>query len=229
MVRTSVALTMTTSKDDESFLCLNAEPAEMDQFWSEGWRHFGIIFVRYGSAFHGGKLFSVLPLRVDIKRFALTRSQKRVLAKNRDAKIVIRPSFVDDEKEALFEKHRLRFDENTPTSLSNFLSEFPDSVPCANVEICIYLDEKLCGVTFLDVGERATSGVYAMFDPALPKRSLGILMMLHSIRFSQKQGCRYYYPGYAYREPFAYDYKKRFTGLEYLDWDVGWKPYVSGL
>ena len=225
----SVALTMTTSKDDESFLCLNAEPAEMDQFWSEGWRHCGIIFVRYGSAFHGGKLFSVLPLRVDIARFVLTRSQKRVLAKNRNAKIVIRPSFVYDEKEALFEKHRLRFDENTPTSLSNFLSEFPDSVPCANVEICIYLDAKLCGVTFLDLGERATSGVYAMFDPAVPKRSLGILMMLHSIRFSQKRGCRYYYPGYAYREPFAYDYKKRFKGLEYLDWDVGWKPYVSGL
>jgi leucyl-tRNA---protein transferase len=219
---------MTASKDDESFLCLNAAPVEMDQFWSAGWRHFGIIFMRYGSAFHASKLFTVLPLRVDLERFSLTRSQKRVVARNQDTEIVIRPSFVDEEKQALFEKHRLRFDENTPTSLYNFLSEFPDSVPCPNVELCVYLDGELRGVTFLDLGARATSGVYAMFDPAERKRSLGILMMLHSIRFSRQRGCRYYYPGYAYHEPFAYDYKKRLSGLEYLDWTTGWKPYVKG-
>ena len=218
---------MTASKDDESFLCLSAEPEDMDQFWAEGWRHFGIIFVRYGSAFHGGKLFTVLPLRVDLKQFALTRSQKRVLGKNQDIELIVRPSVIDDEKELLFEKHRLRFTENTPTSLNNFLSEYPDSVPCPSVELCIYLERKLCGVTFLDVGKRSTSGVYAMFDPNEAKRSLGILMILHSIRFSRERGCRYYYPGYAYREPFTYDYKKRFTGLEYLDWETGWKPYVG--
>ncbi len=39
---------------------------------------------------------------------------------------------------------------------------------------------------------------------------------------------RSYYPGYAYREPFTYDYKKNFSGLEYLDWNAGWQPYVNG-
>jgi arginine-tRNA-protein transferase len=216
---------VTASKDDESFLCLGAEPAEMDRYWAQGWRHFGIIFVRYGSAFHGGRLFTVLPLRINLQRFTLTPSQKRVLAKNRDTELIIRPSFIDQEKEALFEKHRLRFSENAPTSLHNFVSEFPDSVPCPNVELCVYLGGKLCGVTFLDLGARATSGVYAMFDPAEAKRSLGVLMVLRSIQFSRDRGYRYYYPGYAYREPFAYDYKKRFKGLEYLDWESGWKPY----
>jgi arginine-tRNA-protein transferase len=52
---------------------------------------------------------------------------------------------------------------------------------------------------------------------------------LHSIEFSRAQGYRYYYPGYAYREPSAYDYKKRFIGLEFLDWETGWKPYPTGL
>jgi arginyl-tRNA--protein-N-Asp/Glu arginylyltransferase len=219
---------MTASNDDESFLCWSASPAQMDELWAEGWRHFGTIFLRYGSAIHGGKIYSVLPLRVDIERFVLSRSQKRILARNKDTELIIRPSFVDEEKTALFEKHRLRFDQNTPTSLYNFLSEFPDSVPCPNLELCVYRDRKLCGVTFLDIGERCTSGVYAMFDPAETKRSLGILMILHSIQFSRERGCRYYYPGYAYHEPFAYDYKKRFTGLQYLDWQAGWKPYGSG-
>ncbi|HEY7218980.1 MAG TPA: arginine-tRNA-protein transferase [Candidatus Binatia bacterium] len=199
----------------------------MDAFWAKGWRHFGIIFVRYRTSLHGTKQFTVLPLRIDLRRFALSRSQKRVLAKNQDTEVMLRPAFIDEQKERLFDKHRLRFNENVPSSLSDFLSPHPAEVPCATLELCVYLGKKLIGVTFLDLGERATSAVYAIFDPAEAKRSVGIFMMLRSIQFSRKRDCRYYYPGYAYREPFSYDYKKRFTGLEYLDWDLGWKPYVN--
>ena len=217
---------MTLSDDDQQFLCLEASAEEMDRFWAEGWRHFGIFFFRYRTAVHGKKTFTVLPLRLDVSRFALTRSLKRVVAINRDLTSLIQPASVDKVKQALFSKHRLRFKENVPTSLSNFLSPLPATVPCRNLELCVYLGKKLTAVTFLDLGQTATSAVYAMFDPGEAKRSLGILLMLHSIQFTREQGYRYYYPGYAYREPFAYDYKKRFLGLEYLDWQTGWKPYV---
>jgi arginine-tRNA-protein transferase len=220
---------MTVIQNEEHFLCLRASPAKMDRLWAEGWRHFGIVFVRYRTSVHGGKRFTVMPLRVDLERFALSRGQKRVLAKNRDAKTILRPTTIDAEKESLFERHRVRFEENRPTSLFNFLSPNPAHVPCANMELCIYVDDRLLGVTFLDLGATSTSAVYAIFDPIETKRSVGILMMLHSIHFSRQQGCRYYYPGYAYREPFAYDYKKRFSGLEYLDWKNGWKPYNRSL
>ena len=216
---------MTLSQEDETFLCWSASPAQMDRLWAEGWRHFGIVFMRYYKATHAGREFTVLPLRIDLTHFRLTRSQKRVLAKNRDTRIMVRSSFVDKEKQALFEKHRLRFYENVPTSLFNFLSTMPASLPCANLELCVYLGGRLSGVTFLDVGARATSAVYAMFDPSEFKRSLGIFMMLQSIKYSLQSGCLYYYPGYAYLEPFAYDYKKRFIGLEALDWNEGWKTF----
>jgi arginine-tRNA-protein transferase len=216
---------MTAAGDDQSFLCLNASPVKMDQFWAEGWRHFGILFFRYRVAAHGDKQFSVLPLRIDLERFALTRGQKRVLAKNRDTRTVIRPAIVDAARERLFAKHILRYKENIPSSLFDFMSPVPASIPCPNLELCIYLNETLAGVTYLDIGQTATSAVYAMFAPAQAKRSLGVLMMLQSIRLSRERGHRYYYPGYAYREPSAYDYKKRFMGLEYLDWTAGWKPY----
>lgn len=220
-------LKMNSANDDQTFLCLEATPAEMDRYWAEGWRHFGIYFFRYRTALHSGKQFNVLPLRIDLERFALTRSQKRVLAKNQDAKAILRPAAVDEAKEDLFSKHSVRFRENVPASLDDFLSPAPASVPCVNLELGIYLGEKLAGVTFLDIGKHATSAVYAIFDPGEAKRSLGILMMLYSIRFSREQGFRYYYPGYAYREPFSYDYKKHFHGLEYLDWSAGWKRYTK--
>lgn len=199
----------------------------MDRLWEEGWRHFGILFFRYRTAFHSGKQFSVMPLRVDLAGFKPTRSQKRVLARNRDTRIVIRPASIDETKQALFYRHILRYRENIPSSLDDFLSPFPDSVPCPNLEVCVYLGKRLIGVTYLDIGLAATSAVYAMFDPAEAKRSVGILMMLRSIQFSRERGYRYYYPGYAYDEPFAYDYKKKFKTLEYLDWQTGWKPYTK--
>ncbi len=200
----------------------------MDQFWAGGWRHFGIYFFRYRTAVHGDQRFSVMPLRIDLERFALTRSQKRVLARNCDTGFVLRPTLIDAEKLALFVQHRQRFKENVPASLDQFLSPVPASVPCFNLEVCVYHGEKLLAVTFLDIGQTASSAVYAMFNPAETKRSLGILMMLHSIEFSRENGFRYYYPGYAYHEPFTYDYKKRFHGLEYLDWEAGWKTYAKG-
>jgi len=220
-------LDMTVADNDQSFLCIDTTPAAMDQYWAEGWRHFGVFFFRYMTAVHGETRFTVLPLRIDLERFVLTRSQKRVLAKNEDTKILIRPAFVNAEKAALFLQHRRRFKDNVPSSLNDFLSPYPASVPCPNLELCVYLGEELVGVTFLDVGQTATSAVYAMFNPLEAKRSLGILMILHSIAFSHEHGFRYYYPGYAYREPFAYDYKKRLCGLEYLNWKAGWKPYVK--
>lgn len=214
------------ANDDQSFLCLDASPARMDQLWAEGWRHFGVLFFRYRVAAHGDKLFAVLPLRIDLKQFSLTTSQKRVLAKNHDTRTVLRPAVIDPVRKKLFAKHVVRFQENVPSSLHDFMSPRPSSVPCLNLELCIYLHDKLVGVTYLDVGQAASSAVYAMFDPAESKRSLGILMMLRSIHFSRQRGFRYYYPGYAYREHSPYDYKKRFTGLEYLDWPAGWKPYA---
>ena len=218
---------MTCPEHDQQFLCADACGSEMDRFWAEGWRHFGIYFFRYRIAIHGGKVFSVLPLRIDLARFTLKRSQRRVLGINGDTKTRIQPTSIDKAKRALFDKHRTRFKENTPNSLSDFLSPFPATVPCRSFELCVYLGTKLIGVTFLDLGETATSAVYAIYDPAEAKRSPGILMMLRSIEFSRAQGYRYYYPGYAYREPYAYDYKKRFSGLEYLDWENGWKPYAA--
>jgi arginine-tRNA-protein transferase len=216
---------MTDSKREQNFLCLSAAPAEMDRLWAEGWRHFGIFFFQYRQATHGQVDFNVLPLRIDLSLFVPSRSQKRVLKNNQDTRVIIGAASIDAAKEALFYKHRRRFSENIPSSLHDFLSPVPDSVPCPNLELCVYKEERLVGVTFLDLGENATSAVYAIFDPAEARRSLGILMMLCSIRFSRERGYRYYYPGYTYREPFTYDYKKRFAGLEYLAWESGWRPY----
>jgi len=200
-------------------------PEQMDLLWANGWRHFGTHFFRYSLAEHDGRICSVIPLRVDLQNFTPSRSQKRALARNRDLTFLIRDAFIDDAKHELFFRHRERFEENVPDSLYTFLSRQPASVPCRNQELCVYDGDRLLAASFLDLGQTATSAVYAIFAPEEHKRSLGIYTMLRAIEYSRELGCRYYYPGYAYREPSVYDYKKNFAGLEYLDWDYGWKQF----
>jgi len=212
---------------NEYFLRAQATPEQMDFLWALGWRHFGNYFFRYSSSHHWGGGRTVMPLRVDLTKFVSSRSQKRVTARNTGLRIVIRETFIDAVKEDLFYRHRERFKENIPDSIYDFLSEEPAVEPCRNREICVYDGDKLVAASFLDIGGSATSAVYAMFEPSESKRSLGIFTMLEAIRYSRELGCRYYYPGYSYREASIYDYKKNFAGAEYYDWGEGWKPFMG--
>ena len=216
------------SLPEEYFLCWDAPPERMDELWEEGWRHFGAIFFRYRIWEHGGQGLTVTPLRVDLERFAPSRSQRRVLARNSDLRVEVRPTELDAEMRRMFRLHRLRFREQVPDSLDNFLSPLPASVPCRNETIRVYSGSRLVAAHFLDMGESATSSVYSMFDPAESRRSLGVYTILVAAGLSRRAGRGYYYPGYATREPSPYDYKKNLPGLEEYDWDGRWLPLERG-
>ena len=196
----------------------------MDYLWEHGWRHFGSYFFRYSSTSQGSKDFNVQPLRIYLKDFTPSQSQKRVPKKNTDLKACFKPAFIDTEVEILFEKHKERFKENIPDSIYTFMSSQPADVPCQCKSLCLYLENRLVGISFLDIGKISTSSVYQCFDPLEKKRSLGILMVLLSIEYSKKLGKTYYYPGYSYKESSHYDYKKAFKATEYFNWQQSWLP-----
>ncbi|NOT62514.1 MAG: arginine-tRNA-protein transferase, partial [Acidobacteria bacterium] len=150
---------------DQAFEANRTTPAEMDALWANGWRHFGTYFFRYALAEYSEQSCTVMPLRIVLSRFTLSRSQQRILAKNRDVQVVIRDTAIDETKAVMFDRHRERFDHNVPDSLYTFLSYEPARVPCRNQELCVYDGERLLAASFLDVGARATSAVYAMFEP----------------------------------------------------------------
>ncbi|QYU67947.1 polysulfide reductase NrfD [Leptolyngbya sp. 15MV] len=112
-----------------------------------------------------------------------------------------------------------------PDSIFTFLSSEPANSPCAAKEICVYEEDRLLAVSYFDVGSRSVSGVYAMFDPAITHRGLGIFTMLKEIEYSIETNRQYYYQGYAYEGESFYDYKKRFRATEVFDWDGSWVDF----
>lgn len=210
---------------EESAFLLSARPAEMDALWEQGWRHFGPMFFRYSHTLSGTEVRHVMPLRVDLNHFSLSKSQRRVRQKIVDLRVRIARTVIDEEREELFQRHKQRFTENVPESLDVFLGPNPHGIPCANLEVALFDGRQLVAASYLDLGERSVSSIYGFFHPDHAWRSPGIATMLLEMEYAQQQGYRYYYPGYAFREPSHYDYKKQFTGLETYDWAGHWLPF----
>ena len=216
----------------ENFRLINEEfyadqllPEQMDSLWANGWRHFGTHFFRYNVGLLIDDVRFVLPLRIRLENFTFSKSQRRVLRLNEDLDVTIRPITIDEQSKNLFDRHKTRFNHGVPESIYNFISTEPDVSPCEAKEIRVSQNDQLLAVSYFDVGCNSTSGIYAMFEPTITDRSLGIFTMLKEIEYSIETNREFYYQGYAYQGSSFYDYKKRFRGTEAFDWYDQWLAY----
>jgi len=201
------------------------DPVDMDQMLAEGWRHFGIYFFRYNMNIYKDQLCNVIPLRIRLDSFAHTKSQRKIIKKCSTFSHKIQSVNISTEQLTLFEQHKERFSEGAPTSLYDFLSKEPAEVPGKAKEVLIYDNGKLIAASYFDLGREAISSIYGMFDTGYNKYSLGIYTMILEIGYALKNGYSLYYHGYCYDVPSFYDYKKRFTAMEYYDWNERWHSF----
>ena len=205
--------------------------ADLDRLLAAGCRHFGPRFFRsrLGVLPPGGELARVVPLRARVADCWPGKNLRRVLTRNRDLDVRVRPACLDEENTALFRRHATRFTDNVPDHLESFLGARPDLGPTTMVEVQVRLGATLLAASFLDVGETAASSVYGVFDPAHARRGLGWLTILREVELARALGKTFYYLGYAYDRPSHYDYKKRLPALEHLVWATGeWEPGSGG-
>lgn len=212
---------------NEEFHADRVTPQQLDQLLADGWRHFGTQFFRYSLGFYESDIRRVIPLRIRLTDFSISKSQRRVLRENTDVHVVIGPIEITDESVALFERHKQRFKSGVPDSIYDFLSTQPSRIPGEGLQLAVRLDDRLIAATYFDVGDRSVSAVYGMFDPELARRSLGIFTMLKVIEFAVENGKELYYQGYSYEGESFYDYKKRFRGTESYDWNGNWTPFCA--
>jgi leucyl-tRNA---protein transferase len=212
---------------DEHFVSWAQTPEQMDALWEKGWRHFGPIFYRYREAITNDGLRHVMPLRIPVKSFNPSKSQRRVLRRNSDVEIRVQRAEPDAERHALFDAHKARFKDNIPNSLDDFLGPAPQAGPCTTIEIGGYLRGRLIAASYLDLGATGVSSIYAFFDPEYQRRSLGTATMLWEIIVARRAGKLWHYPGYCYTEPSGYDYKRSFRPMEWYDWS-GWEALAAG-
>ncbi|MDQ8191783.1 hypothetical protein [Roseibacillus persicicus] len=197
----------------------------MDELWGEGWRHFGPRFFRYSLMWQEEQWKRVLNLRVPLAEWKPSKSQRRTLRRNEDLQVEFGPAEPGEEEEALFQAHKSRFRENVPDALSDFLGEEPNGVPLPCMQLSVRSGDRLVAASFLDIGLKACSSIYGIFDPAKSQRRLGIFTMLMEMQYAREAGLDFYYLGYACIESSPYDYKKEVKPAWVWDWRQ-WRPFT---
>ena len=205
--------------EDKSVLVGEGSSKRLDEYLAAGWIHVGNQFKWKPLYRSKSEPFRNAPVRIRLKKFSLSKHQRRVLKKNLDVQVSIGPLKVTQEDETLFHRHKSRFRVTPPKSIWDII---PESSLTGIKKVSVTKAGRLIAVSYLDVGTTSTYSMYGMFEPSIAWRSLGILTILREIQFSIAQGKEFYYLGYVYDQPSYYDYKKRFHGLEVYDWNGNW-------
>lgn len=199
-------------------LSLGMPAAALQELLRRGWRR------------HGGHLFrpacpacvKCRSVRVDIARFAASKSQRRCRQRNAGINVVMQRPTVTAEHIALYNAwHRdmtARRDWQ-PSRITR--EEYAESFLLGRwesaFEMLYYDGPRLVGVGLVDVTPEALSSAYFFHDPAWRPNSPGTFSVLREIDFCRQTGRRWCYLGYWIAECQSMAYKNRFRPYEVLE------------
>ncbi len=192
------------SIDDDTFNFLLAH----------GWRKFGMEFFKPVCE----ECKECVPIRVPVKLFKISKSQRRVLKKNKDIKIKYNPLTYSDEIYNIYVDHCSRFPQESMNKENFIRSFYTPSVKALQAEY--YLNNELVAVGFLDVTHEAISSVYFIYKNQYQHLKLGTFSILKEIEYTRKIGYKYYYLGYFIKENQRMAYKNNFKPNEKMNWET---------
>lgn len=214
-------------------------PLMVDEILDVGFRRSGFYF--YKTACFACR--RCIGYRLPIQAFRLSRSQKRILNKNKDVQLLVRQPSADKEKEELYSRYQYQQHFQKPIIgmekdefskkevLETMHHQMYDNV-LNSIEMELRLEEQLLGFAVFDIGTNSISAVYSVYEPDLPQRSLGKLMILRSLQWAAHMSYRYFYLGIFIEDHAKMDYKKEFQKAEVLypqqkKWQFFQKPIDS--
>lgn len=166
-----------------------------------------------------------VPVRVLAQEFSPSRSQRRIIKRNRDLVERECPPKATDEQYKLFVRYlRERHGDGPMARMSS--AEYRAMVEETPVEshMLEYRDGggALLAACLVDRLADSFSAVYSIAEPDEAKRGLGNFMILRLIERARERGLPYVYLGYWIAESPKMSYKDRFRPIEALGPD-GWE------
>jgi arginine-tRNA-protein transferase len=158
------------------------------------------------------------PLRVDVRAFAPSRSQRRAQVKATPAVTVqLGPIEVNEARLALYRAHErgrdLDRDGRPPIDQVGYESVF--AMSCVEgFEIRYLVAGQLAGVAITDRGARSLSAVYTFWDPTHAALSLGTFSILTQLALARRWDLDWLYLGLAIRDNHSMAYKLAFMPHE---------------
>lgn len=161
--------------------------------------------------------------RIPVESFTQSRSMRRVWRRNADLRVEEGAASPTDQQAGLasekFALYCRYLDAQHDETMSRTFETFREFLYDSSIdtrEFCLFLGERLVGVSIADRWSDGVSSVYMYFDPELSKRSLGTYSILWEIDYCRRNDLPYYYLGYYVAGCRTMEYKSRFRPNELL-------------
>ena len=202
---------------------------QLDQYLSQGWfRMAQSIFTCYFLHIKNN-VYSTVWVRLNLHEHEWSKRQRKVMRRVESRfEISVQEAVINTEKEQLYKRYKAGLEEDMAASISTSLMNGMENNIYDTYEVAIRDNGKLIGVSFFDLGDKASASIMGVYDPDYQKFSLGYYTMLREIIFSKTAGMDYYYPGYVVPGYRRFDYKLRIGNVDYyLPETRSWKPYTA--
>jgi leucyl-tRNA---protein transferase len=192
------------------------EAAEYGRHLREGFRRFGMMLFR--PACEGCR--ACVPIRVPVGRFRPTKSQRRVMRRNRDVQVEIGQPAVDAERlevyHAFHEERSARVGwKRQQISAEEYHRTFLQNI-VATVELRYRVAGRLAAVAYIDLSPEAVNSIYCFHHPDFRRRSLGTFDVLVEIELARRSGRPHLYLGFHVADCRSMAYKASFRPAEVL-------------
>ena len=206
--------------------------SEYQGMLEHGWRRFGKMhFVPECAA-----CTKCISMRIDVKKYVFSKSEKRVINKNKDTKVYIQTPSLSIEHLALYDKyhefmHHKKNWNYTPIEPMEYQRSYVQGKSTYAKEILYCVEDKLVGVALSDILTTSISSIYCFYDHDYAHLSLGKYSILAQIKIAKEMNVENIYLGYWIEDHFSMGYKKAYTPFEILKNRVPlnqktiWEPY----
>ncbi|MBB3229365.1 arginyltransferase [Halomonas stenophila] len=162
-----------------------------------------------------------ISVRIPVADFAPNRTQRKLVRRNADLELRVRPALFDAEHYALYARYiRTRHSDGDmyPPSHEQYRTFLTLDQDYARL-LELRLEGRLLAVSAFDQLEHGLSAIYTFFDPdeAFERRSLGTYAVLSLVERARQLGLPHVYLGYWIRECRKMAYKQAFQPLEMLE------------
>ncbi len=159
-----------------------------------------------------------ISVRIPVKEFAFSRSQKRCIKRNSDLTFNVTQTPDTDEHFELYKDYinqRHSDGDMYPPEKPQYLEFLNNPFGCTHY-IEMRLENELIGCAVSDQLSNGLSAIYTYFNPTYESRSLGKLAILHQIQRTKDLSLPYLYLGYWIKECQKMRYKSEYRPLELL-------------
>ena len=194
--------------------CTSSEQYEMLQ---RGWRRFGNMhFVPVCKDCNECKT-----IRIDVRKFKFSKSQRRVLSKNKNTTVYLRKPSVTLEHIELFNKYHKYMEDkkgwnSNEIDTNEYYNSYVSGAHEFGKELLYFIDDKLVGVALCDIMKDGLSCVYCYYDHDYEYLSLGQFSILAQFSIAQQSNIPYIFLGYWIKDHFSMGYKEKYKPFDIL-------------